>query len=162
MFGEQTLLALFTVYLILVLIFCSLTDLRNLTIPNTFSLASLIGALAYASVSSQAACFHILGGGIGFTSFVALSFAFKHIRHYEGLGLGDAKFMAGAGTWVGWQGLPLLILIASLSALLYVAACRLLTGQYNRMARLPFAPFLSLGTLIVWFLEMSGGVQWLL
>jgi leader peptidase (prepilin peptidase) / N-methyltransferase len=162
MINEPSLNPLFTVYLILVLVFCSLPDLRHLKIPNTANLANLLGALAYASISLQGLSVHLLGGFIGFGSFIALSSAFKHLRGYDGLGLGDAKFMAGAGTWVGWQGLPPLIFIASVSALLYIGSCRLRGQRYGRTTRLPFAPSLSTATLMVWLMQISGCAPWLL
>jgi mannitol/fructose-specific phosphotransferase system IIA component (Ntr-type) len=49
------------------------------------------------------------------------------IRKRDGLGLGDAKLLAGTGAWVGWQGLPSVVLIAAVLGLV-MALGRSLSG----------------------------------
>ncbi|MGJ4930482.1 prepilin peptidase [Bradyrhizobium sp. HKCCYLS2038] len=78
------------------------------------------------------------------------------IRGQQGLGLGDVKFLMAATLWTGLSGLPILLLIATLSALtavlgLYVTG-RTLTGQ----TALPFGPFLVIGLLAVLLLQWTG------
>jgi leader peptidase (prepilin peptidase) / N-methyltransferase len=55
------------------------------------------------------------------------------LRKVQGLGLGDVKFLAAAGIWVGVSGLPILLLVATLTALACTGIMRLagrsLTGQ---------------------------------
>jgi leader peptidase (prepilin peptidase) / N-methyltransferase len=77
------------------------------------------------------------------------------LRKIQGLGLGDVKFLAAAGLWVGVTGLPLLLLVAALTALVYAGIMqstgRQLSGQTSRS----FGPFLALGLLFA-----SGLQQW--
>ena len=40
------------------------------------------------------------------------------IRHQEGIGLGDAKLLAVVGGFLGWEILPVLLLLASVQGLL--------------------------------------------
>jgi prepilin signal peptidase PulO-like enzyme (type II secretory pathway) len=90
---------------------------------------------------------HIL---TAFTGLALLSLSgavlFRHLRR-DALGLGGAKLFRAGGVWVGPWGLPsLLLLLATLSALLVAA----LVGQARRGDRVAFGAHLSLGILAVW------------
>jgi leader peptidase (prepilin peptidase)/N-methyltransferase len=79
-----------------------------------------------------------------------LYFAFRKI---QGLGLGDVKFLAAAGIWVGVAGLPMLLLVAALTALACVAVMQLTGRQLTAQTSMSFGPFLAIGLLI------SSGLQ---
>lgn len=160
--NDPSLLYLFTAYLCGVLLVCTLVDIRRFVIPNLANAANLIGAMAFAVMSSRHALMpQILGGALGGGGFMALAIAFHRIRHHEGLGLGDAKFMLGAGTWVGWQGVAPLVLAASVSALIYLLTRKVIDPRFNLQGRIPFAPFLSAATLFVWALQEFGAAIWM-
>jgi leader peptidase (prepilin peptidase)/N-methyltransferase len=73
-----------------------------------------------------------------------LYFAFRKI---QGLGLGDVKFLAAAGIWVGIAGLPLLLLVAALTALACAGVMQLAGRQLNGQTSISFGPFLAIGLL---------------
>jgi leader peptidase (prepilin peptidase)/N-methyltransferase len=73
-----------------------------------------------------------------------LYFAFRKI---QGLGLGDVKFLAAAGIWVGVAGLPLLLLVAALTALACASVMQLAGRQLSGQTSISFGPFLALGLL---------------
>lgn len=149
-------------YLASVLLVAIAYDLQRLVIPNACNAANLAGALLFASQSTKLAfSSFLLGGLIGGAGLLLLSIGFRALRGYDGLGLGDAKYMAGAGVWVGWQGLAPLLLVASGTALLWVAVLSLKTGRFDPHTRIPFAPFLGAATLIVWLLQVNGTAPWL-
>jgi leader peptidase (prepilin peptidase)/N-methyltransferase len=60
---------------------------------------------------------HAIGAAAGFAAFWALGYAYRRLRGREGLGLGDAKLLAGSGAWVSWWGLPSVVLVAALAGL---------------------------------------------
>lgn len=92
----------------------------------------------------------MIGCAIGFGFFWGLAFAYRRLRGREGLGGGDARLLAAAGAWVGWIGLPSVLLWASLSGLSLVCA-RLLMGRTIRAEdRIPFGIFLALGLWLTW------------
>lgn len=162
MLSDDLLHPLFTIYLAFVLLVCTAVDIRHFIIPNLANAANLAGAAAFAMLSSQhVLASQMLGGLIGGGAFAALAMAFYRIRRREGLGFGDAKFMVGAGTWVGWQGVAPLVLAASVSALAYILIRRAVDPRFDPQGRIPFAPFLSAATLFMWLLQEYGGATWM-
>lgn len=162
MLPENTLAVLAFVYLAGVLLVSVAFDLKRLIIPNACNAANLAGALIFATQSTKLALSsYILGGLIGGLGLLFLSIGFRALRGYDGLGIGDAKYMAGAGVWVGWQGLAPLLLTASVSALLWVAVQHLRNGGFNSRTRIPFAPFLGAATLVIWLLQVNEAAPWL-
>jgi len=159
---DHLLPSLFALYLATVLVVSTVADIRHLIIPDLANAASLTGAVIFAALSPQHALVpQLIGGAVGGGAFFLLAVVFYRIRHHHGLGLGDAKFMVGAGTWVGWQSVPLLVLAASLSALIYVAIRKATDVRFDPQGRIPFAPFLSGATLVVWSLQEFEVIQWM-
>ena len=60
---------------------------------------------------------HLIGGVLGFAAFFLIAWLYRQLREREGLGLGDAKLLAGAGAWLGWAALPSVVLLAACTAL---------------------------------------------
>ncbi len=84
----------------------------------------------------------ILGAIGGYATFRLVFWVFLLVTKKEGLGHGDTKFLAALGAWFGWQALPGLILIASLSGL-GVNLFQLGRGKIRRGEAVPFGPWLS-------------------
>lgn len=123
-------------------------DLRRRIIPDLLNLALLGLGLAVAAwedpaLSSLAE--RLAQVALAFGLFWALRALHARLRGRIGIGLGDVKFIAAATAWIGLVGLPLLILTASLAALVGVLVAILAGGRIDRAARLPFGPFLALG-----------------
>ena len=64
--------------------------------------------------------------------------------------MGDVKLLAAAGAWVGWQGLPWLLLIAAAAALAVVLIAAVVRRRLTPAAPIPFGPFLCLALWLVW------------
>ena len=54
----------------------------------------------------------ILGAAIGYGALRLVNESYRLLRGRDGLGLGDCKLAAALGAWVGWQALPLALLLA--------------------------------------------------
>ena len=68
---------------------------------------------------------HVIGAAAGYLVLALLGWAYARIRGRDGLGLGDAKLLAVAGAWLGWQALPNVVVLACAGGLAW-AAIRLL------------------------------------
>src|SRR5207248_9336296 len=68
---------------------------------------------------------HAIGGAAGFVALALIAWLYRRVRKREGLGLGDAKLLAAIGAWVGWQGLPAVVLCGSVFGLLFAIALSL-------------------------------------
>jgi leader peptidase (prepilin peptidase)/N-methyltransferase len=125
-------------------------DIRDGIIPDWLNLAIAgVGLLKAVIVDGPLAGSEALceGAAIGaiFWLLRRIYFAFRKI---QGLGLGDVKFLAAAGIWVGVMGLPMLLLVAALTALACAAVLRLSGRQLTAQTSISFGPFLAIGLLI--------------
>jgi leader peptidase (prepilin peptidase)/N-methyltransferase len=67
---------------------------------------------------------------------------FKLVTGKEGMGYGDFKLLAALGAWLGWQQLPLVILLsAGVGAVL--GSAMLFAGGKSRQTPIPFGPYLA-------------------
>jgi leader peptidase (prepilin peptidase)/N-methyltransferase len=136
----------------------ALIDARHGIIPDWLNLTiaglGLLKAVAAGGSLSglEAACEGIAIGAV----FWLLRRLYFTVRKTQGLGLGDVKLLAAAGIWIGFIGLPMLLLIAALTALA-AAGCMQLAGQHmTRWTSLSFGPFLALGLLATTALQQYG------
>ena len=103
----------------------------------------------------------LIGAGI----LYFIGFLYETFRHRQGLGEGDAAVLGLIGLWVGWQGLGTVLLIAALSGIIIGGISLLRQREVNQnipdllRTQIPFAPFLCLGGLIVFFLQETGFIM---
>ena len=94
----------------------------------------------------------VLGAMLGYLSLWSIYWAFRLITGKEGMGYGDFKLLAALGAWMGWQALPVIILISSaLGALIGVTM--IVTGFIKRSEPIPFGPYLALAGIVALFSE---------
>ncbi|HMA50332.1 MAG TPA: A24 family peptidase, partial [Magnetospirillaceae bacterium] len=129
------------VFLALVLGWASLIDARHMILPDwlTLPLIPIGWALAWRDAEPPLSD-RLIGSAAGFFVLASIAWIYRRVRGRDGLGLGDAKLVAAAGAWAGWQAIPSVVLIGSVSALAWVAVRRPDPNQ-----PMPFGPFLALG-----------------
>ena len=128
----------------------AIIDLRTYRIPDRLSLPLIGLGLAWAFwLGERPWPAHLVGALIGYVSLAGFGAIYYRLRGREGLGLGDAKLFAAGGAWLGWQALPLVLLVASLGALLWAIVLR----QNDANSVLAFGPWIALGIWIVWLLS---------
>ena len=134
-----------------VLLALALIDAREGLLPDLLTLPLVLAGLAAAVfLEPDALLAHAIGAVAGFAGFWALALLYKCIRRREGLGLGDAKLLAGAGAWLGWGALPSVVLIAAVAGLGAALAAGLAGRRVALDMKLPFGPALCLGFWLVW------------
>jgi leader peptidase (prepilin peptidase)/N-methyltransferase len=137
----------------------ALIDLRQGNIPNWLNLAIALGGLAKAAAldgltaALLAGCEGLIVGAIVWL----LRRLYFRWRNLQGLGLGDVKLLAASGVWIGIAGVPLQLLVASLTALGAAGILKLAGYTITRQTSLPFGPFLALGLLIALWIQEAGG-----
>ena len=75
---------------------------------------------------------------------------FKLLTGKEGMGYGDFKLLALIGAWLGWQMLPLVVLLSSLVGAIVGILGILILGR-DKQLPIPFGPYLSVAALIALF-----------
>lgn len=141
----------FGVLLVATVVPLSFVDLRHLIIPNYLNALLAAGGIFQSVVLGHPDFVDAgLGALLGFAILCALAISFRYLRAVDGLGLGDQKFAAAAGLWIGWQNITSMLLIASVSALVFVGIRVAAAQTIDRAVRLPFGPFLALGTVACW------------
>jgi leader peptidase (prepilin peptidase)/N-methyltransferase len=137
----------------------TLIDIHRGIIPNGLNLSIAGLGLLKAAFSGgavaalEAGCEGVVIGLI----FWLLRRLYFVLRKAQGLGLGDVKFLAAAGPWIGIAGLPSLLLIATLMALAAAGGLQLAGRNMTRRTSLPFGPFLAAGLLLSVILQQFLG-----
>ena len=122
-------------------------DLENFIIPDILNFSIIILALIknflpnFQTSLIQDINQSIIGGIVGYLSIWLIIFIYKTIKKIDGMGLGDAKLMAGIGFLFGWQSIPFILFVSSLIGLVFVAPS-LFNRQKNMRSEIPFGPFI--------------------
>lgn len=131
-------------------------DIRRMILPNRLNL--LLGAIGLAqniALDLPGLIDGLIGSLVGAGLLYVTAISFRKIRGIEGLGLGDQKFVAAAGLWIGWKDLPLMLLVAAMSALTFIVLSAIARENFDPTARIPFGPFLGLGAFVSWLFMVT-------
>ena len=135
---------LFVLGACLALLAMAVIDLRTQLLPDILTLpllwAGLLYQLLFQPLMLSSA---VIGAMAGYLVLWSFYWAFKLITGKEGMGYGDFKLLAALGSWMGWQYLPLLLILSAgigavIGILVQLAIPRL------RGAPMPFGPYLAL------------------
>lgn len=153
----------FTLFASWLLLAAAMIDADTTLLPDSMTLlllwAGLLAALLGVSpVSLQDA---VIGAMAGYLSLWSVYWLFKLMTGKEGMGFGDFKLLAALGAFVGWQYLPLIILLSSVVGLVFAVGGMLLGGE--KRVQIPFGPYLATAgwiallwgdTIVTSYLEM--------
>ena len=153
-FSLQT---LFAVFLTWALICLSMIDLEHSLLPDDITLPFMWLGLAcnifgvFTDIYSS-----LIGAMLGYAILWAIFMGFKAVTGKEGMGYGDFKLLALLGAWLGWQSLPLIILLSSITATIIGLAMIIFKGR-DKAAAFPFGPYLAIAGWItlVWGTELT-------
>lgn len=129
----------------------AIIDQRHFILPDELTLPLIpAGVLVGYVIDPETVTHRLLGAALGFSLFALTREIYGRLRGREGLGLGDAKLMAAAGAWLSWQGLPSVVLLATLAALFAVAVGAIMGRRTSPTDHVAFGPFICLAIWIVW------------
>ncbi len=89
----------------------------------------------------------VIGAIAGYMVLWFVYWAFKLVTKKEGMGYGDFKLLAAIGAWLGWQALPLVILLSSVVGAT-IGIILILLSKMGRSIPMPFGPYLAMAGLI--------------
>ncbi|MFN3312446.1 MAG: prepilin peptidase [Hyphomonas sp.] len=132
-------------------------DRRTFLLPDGLNAAVLAaGAVMVAVVKPEEWPLHVTGAVAGYGLLRMVEVVYRRLRGVDGLGRGDAKLLGAIGGWVGLAGIPPVLLIASLSAILATLATSLVRRQsVSGQTAIAFGPWIALGGYVVWLLPPS-------
>ncbi|MDO9423484.1 MAG: A24 family peptidase [Methylobacter sp.] len=84
----------------------------------------------------------IIGAVAGYTALWAVFHLFKLATGKEGMGYGDFKLLALFGAWLGWQYLPIIILLSSLVGAV-IGLGMIIFVKHDHNVPIPFGPYLA-------------------
>lgn len=125
-------------------------DLDEMLLPDQLTLLLLWLGLLYAVVGNTITpADAIIGATAGYLSLWLVFWGFKLLTGRDGMGYGDFKLLAALGAWLGWQQLPVVVILASVSGAIIGIIWQTLQRQ-QRGNPIPFGPFLIVGGASAW------------
>jgi leader peptidase (prepilin peptidase)/N-methyltransferase len=92
----------------------------------------------------------VIGAAVGYLTLWSVYWLFKLVTGKEGMGYGDFKLLAAIGAWLGWQLIPLVILLSSCVGAI-VGITLIVVARHGRNVPIPFGPYLTAAGLIALF-----------
>lgn len=134
------------------LLIAAFIDLKTYLLPDVLTLPVIVLGLMANTWHLYCPLSHaILGCIIGYLFFAGIARVLSKLKQLEVMGGGDYKLLAGLGAWFGWEMLPAVVLIASLTGSL-IGAIYILATDQDMEVQIPFGPFLSFAglTVMIW------------
>ncbi len=139
-YGAQAFFALLLTWSLIALIFI---DIDHQLLPDSITLPMLwLGlGLSIFNVFTDAHA-GIIGAIAGYLALWSIFHLFKLATGKEGMGYGDFKLLALFGAWLGWQYLPIIILLSSLVGAV-IGIGMIIFVKHDHNVPIPFGPYLA-------------------
>jgi leader peptidase (prepilin peptidase)/N-methyltransferase len=143
--------AAFAFFFASVLVALAVIDLDTFYLPDVLTYPLLWAGLAANALGTFVPLADAVWGAIaGYLLLWSVYWAFKLLTGKEGMGYGDFKLLAALAAWFGWQALPSLVIVSSLTGAI-VGIALIVSGRQDRSRPIPFGPFLAAAGLVVLF-----------
>jgi leader peptidase (prepilin peptidase)/N-methyltransferase len=144
----QTLGALLLVWALIALAFI---DLDTTLLPDSLTLPLLwLGLLFNLGGHFASLPDAVVGAIAGYGVLWSVYWLFKLVTGKEGMGYGDFKLLAAIGAWLGWQLLPVTLLLSSVVGAA-IGIAMIVLVKHDRRVPIPFGPYLAGGGLVALF-----------
>lgn len=143
--GLQLLGALLLSWALIVLIFI---DIDTQLLPDILTIPLIwLGLIINISSTFTTLESAVLGAVIGYMSLWSILHGYHFFTQRDGMGHGDLKCFAAAGAWLGWESLPLVLMIASISGAIIGTLMLKWQGQ-SHQTPIAFGPYLAVAMWI--------------
>jgi leader peptidase (prepilin peptidase)/N-methyltransferase len=152
------------------LLLITFVDVDHRFIPDEVSLPGILVGLAVSFLPGGTTPLDsAIGAAVGGGVLWLVAWSYQRLAGIEGMGLGDVKLLAMMGAFLGWQAIPTILIVASITGSivgfgLIMARSRTRLGRVartfgpgalrpylqrvSRRTEIPFGPFLALGALL--------------
>lgn len=147
------------------LLIMTMIDIDHQLLPDSLTLPLLWLGLTFNSTVGSVALNDAVWGAIGgYLSLWSVYWLFKLVTGKEGMGFGDFKLLAALGAWLGWQMLPLIILLSSVVGAVLGGTVLMLQRKDSNVT-IPFGPYLAIAgwialywgdQLVATYMQISG------
>lgn len=134
------------------LIALTMIDVDHQLLPDNITLPLVwLGLIANVSGTFVDLETAVWGAIAGYLSLWSVFWLFKLLTGKDGMGYGDFKLLAALGAWLGWQMLPLIIILSSLVGAI-LGSLALLKSKQAQSTPIPFGPYLAVagGIAMIW------------
>ncbi len=143
--------ALALCFLLWGLLALTLIDIDEQLLPDQLTLPLLwLGLLVNLNNTFASLGDAVIGAAAGYLSLWLVFQLFRLFTGKEGMGYGDFKLFALFGAWLGWQMLPLILLLSSLVGAI-VGISMVMFRRRDHQVPIPFGPYLALAGVIAIF-----------
>jgi leader peptidase (prepilin peptidase)/N-methyltransferase len=126
-----------------ILLILTVIDIDHQLLPDQLTLPLIWLGLLFNSITGSIPLQDAVWGAVaGYLSLWSGFWVFKLLTGKEGMGYGDFKLFAALGAWLGWQFLPLIILLSSVVGAVFGGAV-LMLKRNDSSTPMPFGPYLA-------------------
>ncbi|NOJ14915.1 prepilin peptidase [Vibrio splendidus] len=151
--------AIALIFFTFALITATFIDLDTMLLPDQITLPLVWSGIALAlfNISPVSLQDSVIGAMAGYLALWLVYWLFKLLTGKEGMGYGDFKLLAALGAWLGWQHLPMIILLSSLVGLVF-GLIQLRLKQQGIDKAFPFGPYLAIAgwVSLMWGNDIMG------
>ncbi|MBX3185743.1 MAG: prepilin peptidase [Labilithrix sp.] len=108
------------------LVAAAFIDAEHMFLPDSITIGGTVLGILTATLRDLPFTESLLGAAAGFVGvWLPFGFLYKRFLGRTGMGLGDAKLLALAGAWFGWQGAVFVLFGGALQGTIYAGALAL-------------------------------------
>lgn len=113
--------------LCMALLAAAFIDAEHMFLPDSITIGGVILGIATATLRGLPFTQSLIGAAAGFIGvWLPFNYLYKRVLGRTGMGLGDAKLLALAGAWFGWQGAVFVLFAGAIQGSLYALVTRVL------------------------------------
>lgn len=126
-------------------------DAEHLWLPDRLTLPfGALGMIATLVIGEAPVWTPFVGAAVGYGGLALIAWLYKRVRGFDGLGGGDPRLLGAIGAWVGWQGLPSVLIWSCVAGLSVAIAQAIVRRRFAAGQQLPFGTFLAVGAWLTW------------
>ena len=119
-------------------------DTDTQLLPDSITLPLLwIGLAANSAAVFTPLNFAVWGAIFGYLALWLVFWVFKLITGKDGMGYGDFKLLAALGAWMGWQALPIIIILSATCGAI-IGILQIAINKRDSQQTIPFGPYLAM------------------